>query len=55
VIYYNETFATEEDAKAYKDSITRAYHPAGYGTSLEIIPEPDGTFRVKGMRYASCD
>ncbi|WP_164833608.1 hypothetical protein [Sinorhizobium meliloti] len=54
MIRYNETFPTRAAAEEFKTRVYASYHPAGYGTSL-TISETEGTFRVTGYRYSSCD
>lgn len=57
MVYYRETFASEEEARAWVERVLRDYHPAGYGTYLKIRPDPDkpGQWLVTGSRGSSCD
>jgi hypothetical protein len=53
-IAVRKVFETREDAERYLSSYFRNYHPAGYGTELDIKETPDG-FVVFGGRWNSCD
>jgi hypothetical protein len=48
-----------DDKQAAEDAMEdyyRDYHPAGYGTSLKVVPsETPGKWIFTGYRYDSCD
>jgi hypothetical protein len=50
----NKTFKTKADAEQYVRIYFSNYHPAGYGTELDIKETSDG-FVVVGGRWDSCD
>lgn len=45
----------QDIAEDKMQQIYRDYHPAGYGTSLELWNNGDGTFTIKGSRSSTCD
>ena len=55
MFYYSASFATREEAEAYAASVLASYPPEGYGTSLTVGENRDGTFLVSGSRLKSCD
>lgn len=55
MIHYKETFETKEKANVYIQQIYKMYSPVGYGTSLNIYPQDDGTWQVKGSRGSTAD
>ena len=56
IVNIREERATQVEAEQRKDDILRAYHPAGYGTSLRVYHEEStDKWVVDGYRYSSCD
>lgn len=55
MVRITKTVKTRAEAEARQDWFFRAYHPAGYGTTLKIVENEDGTFTLAGYRYSSCD
>jgi hypothetical protein len=55
MIYYNQAFRSEADAKAFVAAEMRRYHPCGYGTALKITCADEGLWLVTGSRQRSCD
>lgn len=56
IVNIHEEFDSEEAASTARDKILQWYHPAGYGTTLNIHPpHNDGKWIVSGYRYSSCD
>lgn len=51
----DKTFDTKEEAAKWRADYMRDYHPAGYGTFIEIKETDDGKWRAYGGRYSSCD
>jgi hypothetical protein len=45
---------TREEAEEAEERILVNYHPAGYGTTTEVVPRVDGWY-VIGRRAKSCD
>jgi hypothetical protein len=56
IINIREECTTQQEAEQIRNRILNAYHPAGYGTSLQIYQQPsDNKWIVEGYRYSSCD
>jgi len=56
IVNIREERNTQVEAEQRKDDILRAYHPAGYGTSLRVYHESStDKWIVDGYRYSSCD
>ncbi|MET0529224.1 MAG: hypothetical protein ABW003_12975 [Microvirga sp.] len=55
MIPIHETFATRQEAEAFRDRMYREWHPAGYGTRIDITQAPDGTWIASGHRFDTCD
>lgn len=59
MVRIHEEFLSEANAVEWRDAYLRSYHPAGYGTSLSILPPSARSGRqhwtVAGSRYSSCD
>lgn len=51
----DKTFPTMEQAEEFKEEYYNQYHPAGYGTTLSVTKQDNGTYRVTGYRSSSCD
>lgn len=50
-----EKFDSEEQAVDYMNKMYENYHPAGYGTVLDVYQLLSGQWVVDGYRYDSCD
>lgn len=48
-------FKTESDAMLWREKYYENWHPAGYGTVINISQEEDGTWSCSGHRGSSCD
>lgn len=55
MIPIHQTFLTRAEAEQFVINYKREYHPAGYGTRLDISEAQDGQWIVSGYRYSSCD
>lgn len=55
MVNINRVFNTQAEAETFKATTLNRYHPAGYGTSLDIHKTHDGRWAVTGYRYSSCD
>lgn len=55
MINIHEVFLRLDDARSFLNYTMRRYHPCGYGTSLTIRKQRDGTWCVVGYRFSSCD
>lgn len=56
IINIREEFETQELAQSRKEQLLSQYHPAGYGTTLQVYQQPaQTTWSVTGYRYSSCD
>jgi hypothetical protein len=50
------TAKTKGACEAKRESYFRAYHPAGYGTTIfPPVKQADGTWTAAGARDSSCD
>ena len=55
MINIHEEFSSMSDAQSFLNETLRRYHPCGYGTSLTLRKQREGTWCVVGYRFASCD
>ena len=52
--FYNQIFETVEQAIAFQEQEYKNFPISGYDTDLNVVPEKDGTFSVRGSRCGSC-
>jgi hypothetical protein len=56
IVNIREERDTEAEALERKEQLLRAWHPAGYGTTLKVWHNvSNGKWTVDGYRYSSCD
>lgn len=52
--HYNHNFETVEKAIEFQEQEYKNFPIGGYNTDLNVVPEKDGTFSVRGSRCGSC-
>jgi hypothetical protein len=56
MIYWEQTFDTEQQAIKYREKVYENYHPCGYGTHITITHDLNtNKWVAKGTRSHTCD